>query len=139
MDCCHHLHPRMLYRARAPGRLDVMGGIADYSGSLVLELPLACSTAVTLQQNDRASIEVRTHRGGSWDSFRMSVDELIELREPDALAAWFAERKDEHWAAYVVGCIHYCFTRAEVPDVGLSIQIESSVPEGKGVSSSAAI
>lgn len=24
---------------RAPGRLDVMGGIADYSGSLVLESP----------------------------------------------------------------------------------------------------
>ena len=27
--------------ARAPGRLDVMGGIGDYSGSLTLELPLA--------------------------------------------------------------------------------------------------
>ena len=27
--------------ARAPGRLDVMGGIADYSGSLVLEMPIA--------------------------------------------------------------------------------------------------
>ena len=26
--------------ARAPGRLDLMGGIADYSGSLVLEWPL---------------------------------------------------------------------------------------------------
>ena len=26
--------------ARAPGRLDVMGGIADYSGSLVLEMPI---------------------------------------------------------------------------------------------------
>lgn len=25
--------------ARAPGRLDVMGGIADYSGSLVLQVP----------------------------------------------------------------------------------------------------
>lgn len=24
--------------ARAPGRLDVMGGIADYSGSLVLQV-----------------------------------------------------------------------------------------------------
>ncbi|HZI47483.1 MAG TPA: hypothetical protein VFD75_06775, partial [Pyrinomonadaceae bacterium] len=27
-----------LFVTRAPGRLDVMGGIADYSGSLVLEL-----------------------------------------------------------------------------------------------------
>src|SRR5262245_40142357 len=30
-----------IFSARAPGRLDVMGGIADYSGSLVLELPIA--------------------------------------------------------------------------------------------------
>jgi L-arabinokinase len=27
-----------VYVARAPGRLDVMGGIADYSGSLVLQV-----------------------------------------------------------------------------------------------------
>ncbi len=34
---------------RAPGRLDVMGGIADYSGSLVLQLPLAEATCTALQ------------------------------------------------------------------------------------------
>src|SRR5215510_10964516 len=40
--------------ARAPGRLDVMGGIADYSGSLVLELPILEATFVALQrQADR--------------------------------------------------------------------------------------
>ncbi len=27
-----------MYIARAPGRLDVMGGIADYSGALVLQV-----------------------------------------------------------------------------------------------------
>jgi hypothetical protein len=37
--------------ARAPGRLDVMGGIADYSGSLVLELPIAEATFVALQKD----------------------------------------------------------------------------------------
>src|SRR6267142_1987731 len=35
---------------RAPGRLDVMGGIADYSGSLVLQLPIAEAALVALQQ-----------------------------------------------------------------------------------------
>ena len=34
-----------VYVARAPGRLDVMGGIADYSGASVLELPLDRSTS----------------------------------------------------------------------------------------------
>src|SRR5687767_5338695 len=36
---------------RAPGRLDVMGGIADYSGSLVLELPTREATFVALQRD----------------------------------------------------------------------------------------
>jgi hypothetical protein len=30
-----------IYVSRAPGRLDVMGGIADYSGSLVLQVTSA--------------------------------------------------------------------------------------------------
>jgi L-arabinokinase len=34
---------------RAPGRLDVMGGIADYSGSLVLQMPIAEACHVALQ------------------------------------------------------------------------------------------
>ena len=36
--------------ARAPGRLDVMGGIADYSGSLVLEMPIREATLVAAQR-----------------------------------------------------------------------------------------
>lgn len=31
---------------RAPGRLDLMGGIADYSGSLVLQMPIGEATMV---------------------------------------------------------------------------------------------
>src|SRR5581483_7268602 len=38
-----------LILTRAPGRLDVMGGIADYSGSLVLQMPLRAATIVALQ------------------------------------------------------------------------------------------
>lgn len=38
--------------ARAPGRLDVMGGIADFSGSLVLQMPIALAAHVALQLHD---------------------------------------------------------------------------------------
>lgn len=38
--------------ARAPGRLDVMGGIADYSGSLVLQMPIKEAAHVALQRSD---------------------------------------------------------------------------------------
>ena len=40
--------------ARAPGRLDVMGGIADYSGSLVLQRPIAEATFAAVQRLDPA-------------------------------------------------------------------------------------
>src|SRR5678816_3113934 len=45
---------------RAPGRLDVMGGIADYSGSHVLEFPIAEATFVALQPNDERRLNIVT-------------------------------------------------------------------------------
>ncbi len=46
--------------ARAPGRLDVMGGIADYGGSLVLQLPLALACHVAVQLQPTAAGDCRT-------------------------------------------------------------------------------
>lgn len=48
--------------ARAPGRLDVMGGIADYSGSLVLQLPLseACHVALQTHPPDQQKVCLAT-------------------------------------------------------------------------------
>src|SRR5436853_5594843 len=43
---------------RAPGRLDVMGGIADYSGSLVLELPTREATFVALQRDTACKLTI---------------------------------------------------------------------------------
>src|ERR1700741_3897902 len=40
---------RPIRLSRAPGRLDVMGGIADYTGSLVCELPLDRAAAVAIK------------------------------------------------------------------------------------------
>src|SRR5437868_653018 len=50
--------PGELFVTRAPGRLDLMGGIADYSGSLVLELPIAAATRVALQLSERPTLSV---------------------------------------------------------------------------------
>src|SRR5918997_3459657 len=47
-----------LYVARAPGRLDVMGGIADYSGSRVLEMPILEATLVALQRDGERRLRV---------------------------------------------------------------------------------
>ena len=49
-----------LFLSRAPGRLDLMGGIADYSGSLVLELPIAAATWVAAQASDDPSVSIES-------------------------------------------------------------------------------
>src|ERR1700752_1495627 len=40
---------RPVFIARAPGRLDVMGGIADYSGILGLQCPIREATHVAIR------------------------------------------------------------------------------------------
>ena len=81
---------------RAPGRLDILGGIADYSGSLVLTLPLAAAAlaAAQLYPDDRV-VAVSGDRRVALD-----VDELL-YAPFETLARRFAGR--DAWAAYVVG------------------------------------
>ena len=116
---------RPIFIARAPGRLDVMGGIADYSGARVLELPLACATFALVQAQATPRCEVASRRGERWDFY------ATDLPLPAA-----AEQADR-WATYIVGVV-----QALVPTEatsGLRILIHSSVPEGRGVASSAAL
>lgn len=123
-----------IFIARAPGRLDVMGGIADYSGARVLELPLACATFVLVQSQADRHCDITTHRGDRWDRF--SID--LPLAEPDELASWFRQHETEQWAGYVVGVVQALLARSEAAG-GLRILIDSTVPEGRGVASSAAL
>ena len=57
--------------ARAPGRLDVMGGIADYSGSLVLELPISEATFVALQKDDSRQLRIVSFLNNDTLTFEM--------------------------------------------------------------------
>ena len=90
--------------ARAPGRLDVMGGIADYSGSLVLERPIAEATWAAVQRVERPVLEVvslgrpplhHPARHAGADGAPIGYDEARRL---------FARRR-QRWAAYVVGVV----------------------------------
>jgi galactokinase len=121
-----------------------MGGIADYSGALVLQLPLGRVTTVSVQRQPGSRCEVVSLRGDERVDCQIDLD-LIRtgrLRDPAALAAWFAEHDSDRWAAYVIGVVQHVLHRAHVPagtPPGLRISVESTVPEGKGVSSSAAL
>lgn len=129
--------------SRAPGRLDVMGGIADYSGSLVLQLPLARATFVLGQRQAASELEVLSLRDGGASHAVLDLRALVDgpLRDPVALAAWFAAQPGLRWASYIAGVVQACLARRHPdPDIpGLRLLVTSEVPEGKGISSSAAL
>jgi galactokinase len=129
---------------RAPGRLDVMGGIADYSGSLVLQLPIAKATHVALQRTNTNSISIFS-ASQTTDGRQIEInfnDFLTQNKEPisyDSARRRFSSGSD-HWASYIAGAFVVLMREHEVHfHGGAKILIQSDVPEGKGVSSSAAV
>src|SRR5215831_15939125 len=137
---------REIIVTRAPGRIDLMGGIGDYSGSLVLPLPIADATHVAFQKTPGRSIRVASlpsARGEAPRLFEIALEELLvdgSAVNYDAVRKFFAASTDEHWAAYVVGALLVLLGEGYLTaGEGANILVRSTVPEGKGVSSSAAL
>src|SRR5215472_14115219 len=126
--------------ARAPGRLDVMGGIADYSGSLVLQRPIAEATFAGCQVLDRPVVEMISLG-------RKPVTTLLDIFAPqgepiryEAARDWFRQVDEDRWSAYVAGVFLVLMRERNLSfKNGARIVISSTVPEGKGVASSAAV
>ena len=142
--------------ARAPGRLDVMGGIADYSGSLVLQMPTSEATLAAVQMRPStaetpARIRAISLGGGATGRAPVFDAAVADLFTDDGqptplteLATKVGATGATSWAAYVVGVLgvlaHEADTREAIrASGGFSILVSSQVPEGKGVSSSAAV
>ncbi len=129
--------------SRAPGRLDVMGGIADYTGSMVCEMPLDRAAAVALQP--RADRQVQVFSFNLFDehqpfTLRMPLDSLLghpieKLREE-------FNQPGRRWAGYLIGCLPILHLHGVLDPIkvsGMNLAVLSTVPLGAGVSSSAAI
>jgi L-arabinokinase len=145
---------RELFVTRAPGRLDLMGGIADYSGSLVLELPTSAATHAALQLEDGDALTVISLAPAGRSAlasderdtprrYEMSLAEFVRRGSPvpyEEARARFASDAESHWAAYVAGAfLALMRERRRVFERGARLLVRSDVPEGKGVSSSAAL
>jgi L-arabinokinase len=132
--------------ARAPGRLDLMGGIADYSGSLVLELPLSMAAYVAGQPVEQPTVTVQTNAPPGFEG-DPCVEYPLDVLAPLAGLPSYGQahglltRQPEHrWAAYVLGAVPALQREAGAKfRSGLRLLVHSEVPLGKGVSSSAAL
>jgi L-arabinokinase len=118
--------------ARAPGRLDILGGISDYSGGLVLELPLRVAALAAAQPTEDGRVVAVS--GGR----RIAADaEALAHASLDELAATFTGQ--DAWGAYVLGPVALLVREQGLPLAGLRLLISSSIPEAKGLGSSAAV
>ena len=137
---------RELTVSRAPGRLDLMGGIADYSGSLVLQLPIKEGGLVALQRDPDRGLKIVSlgaEATGRSPAYEGALSELEEAGSPlsyEAARAHFQRDPDRAWAAYAAGAFVVLMHEQNIRfDEGARILIASDVPEALGVSSSAAI
>lgn len=136
---------RGILLASAPGRLDVMGGIGDYSGSMVLEMPIRERTNVFIADREDTVVRVMSmtvREEGGVPEFSADLRDFERVREPGGYE--WARRKlgdipGGDWASYAFGCYLVLMREKGLKLRGSDLFVTSKVPVGKGVSSSAAL
>ena len=135
-----------IWVARVPARLDVMGGIADYSGANVCEAVLGRGMLMALQPRTDRTLRIRTLQVGKRN---LPVETRIPLdyfASGDGLGT-YAEVREMcqsnplvSWAAYIGGSIFTLLKEESVKmPFGFSLLLLSAVPMNVGIGSSAAV
>jgi len=109
-----------IFTARAPGRVNLIGEHTDYNGGMVLPAALSIGIEATLSPRTDGTVAVTsTH----YD------DPAVRDLADDAVGEWADPVVGALREANVLGLLH----------CGASVDISSQIPEGSGLSSSAAL
>jgi galactokinase len=114
-------HPRLL--VRAPGRVNLIGEHTDYNEGFVL--PIAIDRATFVAGRSRSDQTVRVYSANFDEEDSFTLDRI--------------ERSAERpWSNYVRGVVKGLLAR-DLPLTGADLLVESDVPLGAGLSSSASL
>ena len=111
--------------ASAPGRVEFIGNHTDYNGGWVLGATLDRRVAVGL-----------TRREDEWVALE-SAGDVPSVRV--SLGAVRPQSGDQAWANYVLGVLATLRDEGLSVDTGFDLRVESTLPVGAGLSSSAAL
>ncbi len=103
-----------------PGRVNLIGEHLDYNGGVVLPTVIARKVDVEISSNDSKEDHIFSQEFG--EKCMRPID----------------DRKSGHWSDYVAGALAKCRALGYL-EIGLNVWIESDVPHGSGLSSSAAL
>jgi L-arabinokinase len=133
-----------IYVTRVPARLDVMGGISDYSGSNVCEGVLGRGMVIALQPRTDRTLRIRTMPA---DKKSLPVETRIPLDYFDMGEGFvpYDHVRDlcrsnplSSWAAYIGGSIFTLLKEESIHlPFGFSLLLLSGVPMNVGIGSSA--
>ncbi|MFK8056321.1 MAG: hypothetical protein AB8F78_09410 [Saprospiraceae bacterium] len=129
---------RTVFEASAPGRIDVMGGVAEYSGSLLLQMSTDQRTSVQVQLTEEDFFTVVGDFAGAQRSAVVSLEDVFFWRLTQPIADGDPE-PENFWTRYVLGCFLLGAEQFGFPLTGARIYIKSDVPIREGLSSSAAL
>jgi galactokinase len=116
-------------RGSAPGRLDLLGGVADYSGALVLEMPTRQRTDVVAHPDVAFVVGPATFSASGLGRLaRLSYEDV--RRE---LAGC------PRWTHYVIGVAVVLVRHGVIDPPTARLEITSDLPPSLGVASSAAL
>ena len=111
--------------ALAPGRVNLIGEHTDYNGGLVLPMAIDRHTVALFRPNDTHTIRVHAEVLNSSDEFNISKISPVKVR-------------NKLWANYVRGTA-WALAGVGVKLRGGDLLIDSDLPSGAGLSSSAAL
>jgi len=114
-------HPEVV--GRAPGRVNLIGEHTDYNAGLCLPLALPVAASAAVAPTSDGSLEVHSR------SFPDPWQGSLEALAPGTVAGW---------AGYVTGVL-WALRQGGLEVPGLEVHIDSDVPIGAGLSSSAAL
>jgi len=135
-----------IWVARVPARLDVMGGIADYSGANVCEAVLGRGMLMALQPRTDRTLRIRTVQVGQ-RSLPIETRIPLDYFQPGGTLADYSQVRAlcqanplTSWVAYIAGSIFTVLREESVQmPYGFNLLLVSAVAMNVGIGSSAAV